>query len=76
MIGNKTKTLQKKVFLLKQDSRNSMNNRRMESAFAANYEHHIGLRLPHQDTVADVLCEIDPDELEEVKSRLMSDLFE
>lgn len=64
------------MFLLKQDSRNSMDNKRMEGAFAANYEHHFGLRLPHQDTVADVLCEIDPDELELVKSKQMSRLFE
>jgi len=52
------------MFLFKLGSRNSINNKRREEAFEANYRECFGLRLPHQDTVADVLCQIDPDELE------------
>jgi len=64
------------MFLFKLGSRNSINNKRREEAFEANYRECFGLRLPHQDTVADVLCQIDPDELEHVKMELMSSQFE
>jgi hypothetical protein len=64
------------MFLLKQGSRNSLNIKRFEETFMANYEHCFGMRLPHQDTVADVLTRIDPDNLESVKMNLMSRLFE
>jgi hypothetical protein len=53
-----------------------LNNKRFEEAFMANYEHCSGMRLPHQDTVADVLTRIEPDKLESVKMNLMSRLFE
>jgi hypothetical protein len=64
------------MFLFKQGSRNSLNNKRFEETFLSNYEHCLGMRLPHQDTVADVLTAIDPIHLEMVKMRLMSRLFE
>ena len=64
------------MFLFKQGSRNSLNNKRFEETFMANYEHCFDMRLPHQDTVADVLTRIEPDRLEEVKMNLMSRLFE
>jgi hypothetical protein len=64
------------MFLFKEGSRNSLNNKRFEEAFMANYEHCFGMRLPHQDTVADVLTQIKPDKLESVKMNLMSRLFE
>jgi hypothetical protein len=64
------------MFLLRQGSRNSLNNKRFEGTFMANYEHYFGMRLPHQDTVADVLTQVDPDSLELIKMNLMSRLFE
>jgi hypothetical protein len=47
------------LFLFKEGSRNSINNKRREEHFSANYQHYFALRLPHQDTVADVLCKLD-----------------
>jgi hypothetical protein len=64
------------MFLLKQGSRNSLSIKRFEKTFMTNYEYCFGMRLPHQDTVADVLTRIDPDSLESVKMNLMSRLFE
>lgn len=64
------------MFLFKQGSRNSINNKRRQEPFVANYRHHLGLRLPHQDTVADVLTRLESDKLEEVIMKLMSNLFE
>lgn len=63
------------MFLLKQGSRNSFNNKRISDAFSANYQESFGLRLPHQDTVFDVLEVLDPDKLEELKMNLMSSQF-
>jgi hypothetical protein len=64
------------MFLFKQGSRYSLNNKRFEKTSMASYECCFGMRLPHQDTVADVLTRIEPDELETVKMDLMSCLFE
>lgn len=63
------------LFLFKQGSRNSINNKRSEECFMANYSQCLGARLPHQDTVADVLTLLSPDKLEQAKMTLMSDLF-
>lgn len=43
------------IFLFKFGSRNSINNKRREEAFVENYEQTFGCRLPHQDTIAEVL---------------------
>ena len=64
------------MFLFKQGSRNSINNKRCQESFAANYEQYFNVRLPHQDTVSDVLCRLDSLELERVKMDMMSQLFE
>jgi hypothetical protein len=64
------------MFLFKQGSRNSINNKRCQESFAANYERYFKVRLPHQDTVSDVLCQLDSLELERVKMDMMSQLFE
>ena len=64
------------IFLFKQGSRNSANNKRREEPFVENYEQTFGIRLPHQDTSADVLRELLPEKLEQVKMDLMSSLFE
>ena len=64
------------MFMLKQDSRNSMNNKWKDDNFRRRYQNIFGLRLPHQDTVSDVLTQIEPEELEQVKMDLMGNLFE
>jgi len=64
------------LFMLKQDSRNSLNNKWKDDNFRMHYQNVFGVRLPHQDTVADVLREIEPEKMEQVKMDLMSNLFE
>ncbi|MDR3338475.1 MAG: transposase family protein [Candidatus Symbiothrix sp.] len=64
------------MFLLKQGSGNSINNKRREANFAEHYEETFSVRLPHQDTVAEVLCELAPEELEQVKMDSMSKFLE
>ena len=64
------------MFLLRQGSRNSINNNRFEGNFAENFERLFACRLPHQDTVSDVLREVDSDEFEEVKMQLAGNFFE
>jgi hypothetical protein len=64
------------LFLFKQGSRNSLNNKRREDPFVENYEQAFGVRLPHQDTTADVLRKLAPEKLEQVKMDLMSRMFE
>jgi hypothetical protein len=64
------------LFLFKQGSRNSLNNKRREEPFVENYEQTFGVRLPHQDTSADVLRKLAPEKLEQVKMDLMSNMFD
>jgi len=64
------------LFLFKAGSRNQLNNLRRDGYFSTNYHHLFGLKLPHQDAVHDVLCELENEYLEEVKMDLMSQLFE
>jgi hypothetical protein len=64
------------MFLFRQDSRNEINNKRREAGFSKSFERCFGTRLAHGDSIADVLCQLDPDSLEEVKMNLMAGLFE
>jgi len=64
------------MFLFKTGSRNSINNLREDGYFHENYRRLFGLRLPHQDCVADMLCSLPAEHLEQVKMDLMSKLFE
>ena len=64
------------LFLFKEGSRNQLNNNREDGYFHANYRQLFGMRLPHSDTVNEVLCELPNEELEQVRMNLMSDLFE
>jgi hypothetical protein len=64
------------LFLFKAGSRNQLNNLRMDGYFSEHYQQLFGVPLPHQDTVNDLLCEIDNDALEQVKMDLMSELFD
>ena len=64
------------LFLLKEGSRNQFNNHRKDGWFREHYHRLSGMKLPHGDTVKDVLCELFSDELEQVKMDLMSRMFE
>ena len=64
------------LFLLKEGSRNQFNNHRRDGYFREHYHHLSGMKLPHGDTVKDVLCELPNEELEQVKRDLMSRMFE
>ena len=64
------------TFLFKSGSRNRLNNTRNGCHFSKNYLDLFGLKLPHQDSVKEVLCDLDPTRLEQVKMDLMSRLFE
>ena len=64
------------MFLCKQGSRNAMNLDRDDDAFTVNFEKLFGKRLPHMDTVDDVLVVLDNDELEELKASLVATLIE
>jgi hypothetical protein len=59
------------LFLFKQGSRNAMNNDRDEPEFRRNYTRLFKLRLPHMDTVDDVLAVLDPDPLDRLSVTLM-----
>jgi hypothetical protein len=64
------------MFMLKESSRNSINHRREEGYFTAHYQQLFGVRLPHQDSIAEVLSELPNEKLEELKVALMSKLIE
>ena len=64
------------MFMLKQDSRNAMNSDRAEKTFAENYQKIFGKRLPHMDTVNDVLIAVGNGELELLKASLVASLIE
>ncbi len=50
--------------LFNADSRNAFNNERQEGNFKDNHQKTFKLRLPHMDTVENVMRRLDPDELE------------
>jgi len=52
------------MFLLKEGSRNQINEDRQETQFRSNYKLIFGLKLPHLDTVSDVMNKLDPELLE------------
>jgi hypothetical protein len=64
------------LFLLRCDSRNDFNNKCKDEQFRANYRRMFGLNLPHMDAV-DALFEVmTPEELEQVRCRLINALIE
>lgn len=63
------------MFLLKETSRNAYNNDRRDAVFAKNYWQHLKLRLPHPDTIDDVMRILFTDEIEVLKSELVSSLI-
>lgn len=64
------------IFLFKEKSRNQTNNNRKDGYFCQHYHQMFGMKLPHQDTVEDVLRELSQEELDQTKMDLMSNLFE
>ena len=64
------------LFLLKEGSRNQLNNHRKDGCFSEHYRHLFGMKLPHSDTVNDVLEVLPNENLERVKMNSMSKLFE
>jgi len=63
------------MFLLRQGSRNTLNNNSKEAGFRTNYEKVFGMRLPHMDTVEDFLRRLEAGELETLKATLVAGLI-
>ncbi len=63
------------MFLFKEGSRNAMNNDRKEGKFRDNYEKLFKMRLPHMDTVDEVMRRLEPKELEALKRSLVRTLL-
>ena len=64
------------MFLFKEGSRNAFNNDREEGYFQKNYEKIFNMRLPHMDTVNDVMLCLNEKELEKLKTTLVRTLIE
>ncbi len=63
------------MFLFKQGSRNAMNNERDEPQFRKNAERLFKARLPHMDTVEDVMEVLDAHHLETLNTELVKGLL-
>jgi len=63
------------MFVFKEGSRNAMNNDRQEGQFARNYRRLFKMRLPHMDTVDEVMRRLEPGELEALKRSLVRTLL-
>jgi len=59
------------LFVFKEGSRNAYDLDRKEQQFRENYENILGMRMPGGDAIDDVLCAIDPIEIERLKIQLM-----
>lgn len=64
------------LFLFKQGSRNSFNNNRVDKDFRSNYEKLFDMKLPHMDTVNDLLEKQSSKELEKFKTSMTRELLE
>ena len=63
------------MFLFKEGSRNAFNNDRQEGCFKKNYENFFKMKLPHMDTVDDVMRQLKESELEELKKSMLCKLL-
>jgi len=63
------------MFLFKKGSRNAMNNEREEPKFRKNYERLFNARLPHMDTVEDVMEVLEEEYIETLKTELVKGLL-
>ena len=64
------------MFLFHRGSRNQMNLSRQEQKFRRNYQRLFKMRLPHMDTVDELLRVLDEAELERLKATLIRTLIE
>lgn len=64
------------MFIFKEASRNAYNNHRRDPVFAKNYQRLLKLRLPHPDTIEDILRILPVSALEVLKAVLVSSLIE
>lgn len=64
------------MFIFKEGSRNAFNNDRFDVKFQKNYEKIFKMRLPHMDTVNDVMRQLAENELEELKKGMIRILLE
>ena len=63
------------MFLFKKGSRNAMNNERAEPKFRKNYERLFRARLPHMDTVEEVMEMLEEHHVESLKAELVKGLL-
>ena len=64
------------MFLFKEGSRNQINEDREEDQFRANYKALFGLKLPHLDTVSDVMNKLEPEHLELCRHHIIKYLLD
>ena len=64
------------MYIFKETSRNAYNNDSRDDQFQKNFFKYFGIRLPHADTIDDVLRVLHPEELEVLKMHLVSGLIE
>ena len=64
------------MFLFKEGSRNQMNEDREEDQFKSNYMTLFGLKLPHMDTVSDVMNKLEPIHLESCRCHIIKYLLD
>jgi hypothetical protein len=64
------------MFIFKKGSRNALNNERDEGKFKKNFQRIFKVRLPHMDTVNEVMERLDEGQLEKLKTELVSGLIE
>lgn len=59
------------MFIFRKGSRNAMNNERTEEEFVRNYKKMFRIRLPHMDTVDNVMRILDERQLEKLKTEMI-----
>ncbi len=63
------------LFMLKQGSRNAFNQDRKEKQFCDNYQKLFGMRLPHLDSTDEIFRQACDEDLEGIKSNMISSLI-
>jgi len=63
------------MFLFRKGSRNGLNNEREELQFVKNYERLFKVRLPHMDTVEEVMKVLEERHIEQLKAELIKALL-
>ncbi|WYD80864.1 MAG: hypothetical protein V8K32_02895 [Candidatus Electrothrix gigas] len=63
------------MFIFKEGSRNAFNNDRDEENFKENYKNLFHMRLPHMDTVDNVMRQLNENELEKLKTDMICNLL-